>query len=399
MKKRFHLAIVCALLVLSSYGCGEESTAPAPPKTNEELVAYFQQVVDHAVGEDPSIQNAVMMVDAPLRDLRWKGAAGLADPVAGLEMLPDDQFRTASIGKMTCATLVMLLVEAGHFALEDSIYRYLPEAIMNGLHVMDAHEYSNEITVRQLLGHRSGLADYIEDGDENANGMPDFLELLMAEPDRLWTPEETIEYTKQHLSPFFTPGNGFHYSDTNYQLLGLLCERVAGRPLNELYRDLLFDPLGMDHTYMEFYDTPRPSIPDRGLSHVFYEDVDYTDWKSVSADWAGGGLVSTVEDLSRFLRAFSDDEIFMDPQSRTEMLSWRPMGYLGLYYGLGVTRINLAEMGVPGVGDIWGHDGFPQSFMYYWPQQQVTIVGTLNQALSDEVFWAQLVVRAIHSMR
>jgi D-alanyl-D-alanine carboxypeptidase len=128
---------------------------------------------------------------------------------------------------------------------------------------------------------------------------------------------------------------------------------------------------------------------------VFFEDLDYTDWKSVSADWAGGGLVSTTEGLSRFLRAFADDGIFADPKSKTEMLSWGPVGSTGVYYGLGVTRVNLDEHGMAGVGDFWGHDGFPQSFLFYWPKQQVTIVGTLNQAVSERVFWAQLVVSVI----
>jgi D-alanyl-D-alanine carboxypeptidase len=393
------LAVCLALAALSLSGCGDDDPgAPTPPRTNEELAAYFQGLIDGAVSRDGSIRNAVMMVDAPLRGLRWKGAAGLADPAASLAMLADDQFRTASIGKMTCATLVMRLVEAGHFELGDSIHRYLPESVMSALHVFHGHDYSRDITVRHLLGHRSGLADYVEDGDENHNGMPDFLELLVAEPDSFWTPEETIEYTKEHLAPFFAPGAGFHYSDTNYQLLGLICESVTGKPLNELYLELLFAPLQMDHTYLEFYDTPRPSIPGRGLSHVYFDDMDYTDWASASADWAGGGLVSTTEDLSRFLRAFADDEIFSDPRSRTEMLSWGPTGVTGVSYGLGVARLDLAAAGLLGAGYIHGHEGFPQSFLFYWPEQEVTIAGTLNQAVSMEVSSAEILLSVIREL-
>lgn len=397
-KRRWLFGLLCVGIALAAWGCGDDPKSPPPPMTNEELAAHFQGMIEHAVSVDPAIHNAVMMVDAPRRGLVWKGAAGLADPAGGVAMLPDDQFRTASIGKTTCATLAMLLVEAGQFALEDSIFRYLPPSIMDGLHVLSLRDYSRDITIRHLLSHRSGLADYIQDGDENGNGMPDFLELLIAEPDRIWTPEETIEYTKENLPPLFAPGNGFHYSDANYQLLGLVCESVTGRALNELYREKLFDPLGMDHTYMEFHDTPRPSLPGRGLSHVFYENLDYTAWQSASADWAGGGLVSTTEDLSRFLRAFADDSIFADPRSRAEMLDWQTMGMTGLFYGLGVMQIRFADMGAPELGEIYGHEGFPQSFMFYWPDEEVTIVGTLNQAISDRVFWAQIVVRVMQAM-
>ncbi len=364
-------------------GCDKKSTDPAP-KTNEELQEQFQSLLNRAVAEDEAIHNAVLMVEAPLRNLSWKGAAGLADPAASLPMDANDQFRTASIGKMTCATLAMKLVEAGQIGLDDSIHLYLPDSIVNGLHFFQGQDYSEQIAIRQLLNHTSGLADYIEDGDVNANGLPDFLELLMAQPNEFWTPEETIEYSKQHLTPFFQPGQGFHYSDTNYQLLGLILQNVTAKALNVLYRESLFDPLGMNHTYMEFYDNPLPGIVGRGLSHIYFGDLDYTNWISASADWAGGGLVSTTGDLTRFLRAFVSDGIFQNPQTKAQMMSWGATGITGVYYGFGMIRVNFDELGLPGIGDIYGHDGFPQSFMYYWPGQNVTIAGTLNQAVPEK---------------
>jgi CubicO group peptidase (beta-lactamase class C family) len=158
--------------------------------------------------------------------------------------------------------------------------------------------------------------------------LPDFIELMLAQPDKFWQPEETITYTKVALSPFFPPGQGFHYSDTNYQLLGLIIQNVTGKALHEVYRERLFNPLGMNNTYVEFYETPRPALPGRDLSHVYLGLLDYTDLRAISADWACGGLASTTEDLNRFIRAFADD-------------------------------------GIDGIGWIIGHDGFPGSFMYY----------------------------------
>lgn len=203
----------------------------------------------------------------------------------------------------------------------------------------------------------------------------------MKYPDKFWTPEETIEYTKANLPPLFPPGQGFYYSDTNYQLLGLILENVTGKPLNETYREMLFNPLGMNHTYMEFYDSPRPAVPGHGLSHVYYGDQDYTDWTSVSADWAGGGIATTASDLSRFLRLFFEDKIFGKRSIKEEMMNWIPVGSPGCYYGYGIERIVLDEIGLNGFGEIWGHTGFPNSFMFYWPERNVTITGTLNQAL------------------
>lgn len=378
---------------LVSVACDKKSTDPAP-KTNEELQEQFQTLLNNVVVNDNAIHSAVLMVEAPLRNLSWKGAAGLADPGANLAMDPDDQFRTASIGKMTCATLAMALVEAGQIGLDDSIHLYLPDSIMNGLHVFQGQDYSERITIRQLLSHTSGLPDYVEDGDANANGLPDFLELLMAQPNEFWTPEETIAYAKEHLTPFFQPGQGFHYSDTNYQLLGLILQNVTTKALNVLYRESLFSPLGMNYTYMEFYDTPIPGIAGRSLSHVYFGDQDYTNWISSSADWAGGGLASTTGDLTRFLRAFVSDGIFQNSQTKAQMMSWGSTGITGVYYGFGMVRVNFEELGLPGAGEIYGHDGFPQSFMYYWPGQNVTIAGTLNQAVPEK-FDALAVVASV----
>jgi D-alanyl-D-alanine carboxypeptidase len=387
---RILLSLLAAVGLL--LGCSEEAAAPY---TNEELKRKFAALLESAAASDTAIHNAVLLVDAPLRDLAWTGACGIADPSESLAMTGDDQFRIASLGKMMLATVVMSLVEAGSLSLDDSIYHHLPDSIMAGLHVLGGHDYSNEVTIRQLLGHTSGLADYVQDGDENSNGVPDFLELLIAEPGEFWAPEETIEYTKLHLRPLFAPGGGFHYSDTNYQLLGLILQNVTGSALNVLYRQMLFGPLGMDHAYMEYYDEPIPSIPGRGISHVYFGDLDYTGWTSNSADWAGGGIISNAEDLNRFLRAFADDAIFENPQTKDQMLDWLPTGETGLYYGLGTARINLSEFGMPDIGDIYGHEGFPQSFMFYWPREDVIIAGTLNQGITEETHYQQLVLGVI----
>ena len=102
----FSLALLVGCLL--SAGCGDDSVEKPTPKTNEQLMADFHELLDGAVAGDSAIRGAVMMVDAPLRDLTWKGAAGMAYPDSNFAMLSDDQFRTASIGKMTCAVLAMM---------------------------------------------------------------------------------------------------------------------------------------------------------------------------------------------------------------------------------------------------------------------------------------------------
>ncbi len=362
-----------AMLVL---GCRNDNPTQPDDAKHVQLAQKLQARLDSMVVKDDAIHNAVLLVESPQERFKFKGASGEADPNTASKMQADDLFRLASLGKMTCAALTMKLVEAGKFSLDDKITSYLPNEIMRGLHEYQGQSFGAQITIRQLLGHTSGLPDYVLDGDANGNQLPDFIEMMLMQPDKFWQPEETIAYAKAALTPLFPPGQGYHYSDTNYQLLGLIIQRVTGKALHEVYREQLFVPLGMNNTYMEHYENPRPALPSRGLSHVYFGPLDYTDLRASSADWAGGGLASTTEDVNRFLRAFVDGKIFQSVASKNAMLAWNSTGA----YGLGVARVDLAALGLSGVGVIIGHDGFPGSFMFYWPEHDLTIIGTINQS-------------------
>ncbi len=336
-----------------------------------ELKSEFQEFLDHIVDGSKNVYNAVLLVESP--QIKWKGARGMADPDGKVPMVADDQFFTASTAKMMTATLAMMLVERGHINLDDKIQYYLSESIMNGLHEYQGQSYEDRICIRHLLNHTSGLGDNWSD--------PRFMQQIIEEPDRFWNPEETIQYVKQNILPHFPPGHDFRYSDINYNLVGLIIETVTEMQLHRVYRELLLDTLGMNHTYRPFYEEPRPSIAGRLPSHCFAGDLDYTGFRSLSADWAGGGLQTTTEDLNRFIQAFAKNTIFTNPSTRDEMLKGIKIDE-GTYYGLGVVRCVFDELKEPkfaGLGEIWGHQGASGSFMYYWLDEDVSICGTLNQ--------------------
>jgi D-alanyl-D-alanine carboxypeptidase len=332
----------------------------------------LQALLDSFVNGQDNVRNGVLLVERA--GFKWKGASGMAVLESGLPMLPDDQFNVDSIAKMMTATIVMKLVEAGELWLDDRISRYLPASLMDRLHVYEGRSYSEEITVRHLLSHTSGIAD------DWAH--PAFLDLIMADLERRWTPEETVEFVKENCPPAFPPGGGFKYSDPGYNLLGLIIERVTGRTLHKAYRGLLLGPLGMNHTYRPSHEEARPSLPGRGPSHRYLDDLECTLVPAVmTADWAGGGLISTIEDLSRFLRAFVRNEIFEDPTTRDEMFRWVKSAPFHTY-GLGISRVLFDQSDDPkyvGLGEVWGHTGSSDNFMYYWPNEDVIMIGTLNQ--------------------
>lgn len=361
-----------------------------PTNANVSLARGLQELLERTVAHEPYVRGGVLLLEAPARALKWKGASGMADPDKGSVMLPDDQFRVASITKMVTATTVLTLAEVGKLELDARLDRYLPAEITTDLHLYEGGSYGPEITLRQLLSHTSGLVDFFGDGEPSSDGFPPFVQMMVADPGKFWEPLEVLEWTKENLPPRFLPGEGWHYSDTGYLLSGLVVEAVSGKELHQVFKEKIFDPLGMDHSYVVFREESRlRGGQGREPARAYMEDVDYTSLRSVSADWAGGGLVSTVEDLNRFLRAFVEDKVFRDPSAKQEMLSWVPTGEQGVYYGLGVRRFMLEELGIAGFGEVWGHTGFLNAFMLYWPEQDATIVGTLNQQAAKGV-WSRV---------
>lgn len=368
------LVLATALLV----SCGVGAASAAEPAGHEIagqdslLSGRLQSLLDDLVEREPGVRCGLLLVDGPT--FHWKGASGVAFAESLTPAVPDDQFTIDSIAKMMTATIAVKLAEEGRLGLDDVVATYLPESLVDGLHVFEGQSFSHEITVRQLLNHTSGIVDDW--------ACPGFLDLVAGDPDRFWSPEETIEYVKGNCPPRFRPGEGWHYSDTGYNLLGLVLERVAEKPLHELYREMVLDPLGMEHTYRPAYEPPRPGAPGRPPAERYLGDIECGLWTSVmTADWAGGGLVSTTEDLNAFLRAFVSGEVFAASLTKAEMLAWVESGPRN-NYGLGVSRVLFGRFDDPSVralGEVWGHAGSSHNFMYYWPREDVTIVGTLNQ--------------------
>lgn len=377
------VALVLFLAVGSGSGCTQTSEGEGPtsemsvdPQTTAELSEQLQSLLDDFVAGQTNVRSGILLVESP--GFRWKGASGVAVEAAGVPILPDDQFAIDSIAKMMTATIVMKLVESGRLGLDDRIADYLPEALMDGLHVYEGRSYSDEIAVRHLLNHSSGIPD-----DWNH---PEFLDLILADLERRWTPLETVEFVKEKGQSTFPPGGGFTYSDVGYNLLGLIIEAVTDKELHQVYRELLLDPLSMDHTYRPEYEQARPSIPGRVPSERYFGDLECSLTPAVmSADWAGGGLISTAEDLNRFLRAFVRDEIFEKSSTRQEILRWIESGpYHG--YGFGVSRVEFDRSDNPGhaaLGEVWGHAGSSDNFMFYWPSRRLIMIGTLNQIDSE----------------
>ena len=322
------------------------------------------------------VHNAFLQVLSPSLNIDWEFVGG--EFKNGEAVTAANPFYTASIGKTFTATAISILVEQNKLNFNDKIGKYLPTEIVQNLHVINGKDYTEEITIAQLLQHTSGLPDYFE--GETTDGSPNVIEQIFAEPNKFWEPEETIQFAKEKMNPLFTPGTSYNYTDTEYVLLGLIIENLSGLSLPRFFRNYFFEPLGMKHTSMHKRSEPIEKTGE--LAEMFIGDFEASTMTSLSADWAGGGLVSTSSDLIKFQHALFTGEI-ISAETLKKMQNWTPETH-GMEYGFGLRKIVLKKL-FPTLPDLTlvGHSGSTGSYLFYCPELDVYLAGTLNQ--SDEV--------------
>lgn len=322
------------------------------------------------------VHNLHLSVYSDSRSIDWNFAMGQFKD--GTSVTKDHPYFTASIGKTFTATAVAMLVEQGRLGFDEPIRNHLSADLMKGLHLLNGVDYSDSIRVSHLLQHTSGLPDYFE--GKTIDGRPNMLTELFADTSRFWHPNELIQFAKDRMVPNFAPGTGYRYTDTEYILLGLIIENISGVSFNEFLSMNIFDPLGMNHTYLNLRSKPREKTPK--MSEIYLSDAEVGAFSSLSADWAGGGLVSTGEDLLLFQKALWEGRLIQD-ETFMAMQDWMNESK-GMWYGYGLRRIRFKKL-FPTLPDwtVIGHSGLNGSFMFYCPDLDTYISGTLNQ--TDQV--------------
>ncbi len=363
-KKCISQLLIILLLVFIITGCGPSEKQKNVKDLSEKLQALVNIMID-AESEDP-IHNAVLLVECP--KIKWKGAAGMADG-KNEAMTVDHKIKIASIGKTFTATIVLQLMEEGHLNLEDTIDKFLdnPTVRLDSLHIFEGVSYGRQITIEQLLSHTSGIADYMED----PRFIPDVLEHPQKQYNSTRILDQYYEY-QTNRKAVFLPGKDFNYSDVNYVLLAMIIEQVTGKAYHEQLRSRLFDRLGMENSYLEYYEEPRG---DKSLSHAFFSTMDLVTDINTSFDWGGGGIVSTCEELNTFFRALVDGKLFKKESTLKRMLDVADKGRGGTDYdyGLGIMKRSIHGL------TFYGHGGAYDCDVFYCPEKNISICMSLNQ--------------------
>lgn len=271
-------------------------------------------------------------------------AAGVRDQGGTKKAAPHDRFHVASNTKSMTAVLVMQQIERGRWKLDTTVQQIWP-----GL--LGAH--SGTVTLRQLLGHQSGIPDGVGPAMASHITDPNSWTQFVKAQERRYTDREILSAAL--AQPWvFAPGTKASYSNTGYIVLGMLLERATGQPMPRLMAHGVFRKAGMRHSHASL----RSGIPGPSLSGAFYGSDGA--WYSLkrfnpSIFSSAGNVVSTTEDLTRFNRALLSGRL-VSTKSLRQMQQTHSVD--GMDYGLGIYRLPdpCTPQGKP-QQYIWGHDG------------------------------------------
>jgi D-alanyl-D-alanine carboxypeptidase len=313
------VALALAVLIVLTTAATASATNQRPARRAE-----LQHALDAVVSA--GAPGAIALVRDGRHSLRL--VSGYGNVTTRRRMRAGDRFRVGSVTKTFVATVVLQLAGEGRLALEDTVERWLPGLVPGGAN----------ITIRQLLNHTSGLADYADDA---------FVRRVLDDRRKRWAPRELIALgTGRAL--LFAPGAGFAYSSTGYIALGLIVEAATGQPLAGELRRRIFAPLHLRATSLD----AKPRIAGayaHGYTryHGGRRPLDISDIGQSFA-WAAGALVSTTADLARFYRALLHGQVL-----RSDLLAAMrtTIPAAGQQWGLGLIETPHH------CGPSWGHGG------------------------------------------
>jgi D-alanyl-D-alanine carboxypeptidase len=424
MKRYCIRFLLLLIIVMSCTACTTSAQGFDAESASGQLDAILNDFVRDANGE--VYRNAAIQITMP--GYTHTGAAGVARDDTGEPMTVDHQFVIASVGKPMTAVVIYQLWEEGKLGpngLDATLAELgvFPPEVIEELHQIDGVSYGNQITVRHLLTQTSGLKDVLYDdagglGDDyglpmgyapdSLNGMvvfdeehgfsammdcvekgipagcsPDDYYLSKKWPQwdyKAWAADPSdrmaglinFYLAGANETALWKPGEAFHYADTNYMLLGLVIEHLTGNSLHHELRKRIFDPLGMDHTYLNYADDP----PAKNYAYRLADEWGggkplISRGVNLSSDWGGGGEISTVGDLTIFMRALANGKLFKNESTLAEMLVV-PEANTEAPYASGLLVHPV------GNGLVLHHNGSNGTWIEYHTAYDLTVVGTID---------------------
>ena len=354
-------------ILLSSPGEVKAQSTPVDSLT----AAHLQAKLDLLVASN-NLQGLSATVIIPGKGT-WNGVSGISHASVPIDTAM--VFGYASITKTFTAAAILLLQEDGLLSLSDSLHEFLPPS----------PNISSNITIKQLLQHTSGIFNYFDD--------PDWYNMVNSNPSQAMLPQFVLNNYVN--TPYFAPGAGFHYSNTNFLLLGLIIEEVSGQSFASFMRQRLLNPLQLNSLYVREHEPATGVLshnwwgPTTGPLGTDIYAMPMTALFGTSASDAA--LHGNAHDLARWGQLLFTGQVLQDTslQLMKQMLSLN----LGLFsgYGLGLMRFGT------GNAKAWGHNGNFRGFsgcLMFSPADSIVVSLLCNRSSDGYPYAWQLLTTA-----
>jgi D-alanyl-D-alanine carboxypeptidase len=333
-------------------------SAPCQSKKEKKI----QKIINRFANE--SLPGIAVYIKTP-KTGEWTGVAGFADVENKIPLQKENIFSLGSIGKLYNAVAVLKLAEEGRLGLDDQIRLYLPEEIINNL------PNGTLITIRQLLGHTSGIINYEEDTLLNEQYLSGKLKLdTLSHLDAL----RRYVFGKPALC---NPGAAYHYSSTNFMLLAMIMDKLTPGGHTDYLRKNILLHYGFANTY--YRQTPPANLvnhygdlnKDGQIENLTAQTTETTNWFM-----GDDGIYAPIGEAGHFLESLMKGQV-LSKASLKEMTTWNNLKHPD--YGLGL----MADKGFP-YKFLEGHSGRgigTTTDLYYFPKQDMTVAIFCNMGL------------------
>ena len=343
--------------LISSRGCGDNDENKTELK--QEIRQVVKQRFENAKNHGLKATGAVVGVWDYKREFNVQYAIGKADRSTEEALTKKHSFKIASVTKSMVTTLICQLIDEGKLSYNTPLSKFFPDL-----------PKAEKVTIRMLGDMTSGYFDYLSDEE--------FLYEFDNTPHFTATPQELIQVGMSHVMQY-EPGTDINYSNTNTVILGLIIEKITGRPLEKALQNSLFDPLDLQKTGAP----PKGSYLPEPAAHSYHPDIgeDWTYKMDYSPEYACGNAYSILEEVKTLIEAISKGNLIKSDthQKRFSKGKLLPDAPEDLTYHFGLIKYK----------SFLGHSGNTDYYLseaYYSPEKETTIV-VLSNSSAQGLTW------------
>lgn len=374
-------SIILSFFVFFIISCN--TTKPVVKNTlNEAVQNKIEQLIqDH---ELPGLNFSVIYANGRQENY----SSGFSDVENQIPLTTDHLFFSGSIGKTYAVALLMQLVDEGKVDLNKPLKSYFP-----AIEWLAQLPNIDDLTIELLLQHRSGLPRWIMKKET--------WDILHNQPDKVWSYKDRLSYVFNE-KPVHKAGKDWAYSDTNYLLIGMLIEKITGKPYYDMVQSNIIQTKKLTNTFPSLTRAiPGLAVGYSKLSTMFsIPNKVVNDGKYVfnpQVEWTGGGMYSTTADLAKWAKIYYEGQLFSS-ERLTSITAINPNGEK-------VTGKNSYGMGSfiyhTEYGDAFGHSGFMPGFnslFIYFPKDKIAIALQSNADYADQEMGLQMALETIYPL-